>query len=395
MKLNRYEDLLLERVLEKALILESNVIYSSKFRTLLTRLKDDVVAKHLLEIENKDLDVVSNYFDVKIDNENVVTFTPDKIAQNLLGEKKDLVRYTGGKGGWLTNNYENNKEIFDVLGYTPKQVEVFQPNHTDVGEIISKVKSEKSGKLWCYVKWPTGEGVYNFEKLKDASTDIKQTIFTKNRQEIRTGRAVRILLNANKVVVSDADIEKFVNSFKASLAIMNNVFARFEIVEGDALGFWYNRKNYLEPHKGTLGSSCQSPGNLGWLEIYIKNPDTVKLLMMRSEENWDKIVGRVLLWKLDDGSTLMDYVYTTKDSDEKVFKEYAKQYGFHTLEEWNTTFTAHIKPGKFNQYPSVDTMNQWNPETGQISNKSFPGSRGIVWSNDGDDEDFHDDDDDY
>lgn len=393
--LNKYSDFLLE----KMLLLESNVVYSSKFKTILTRMKDDVIAKQLLEIENKDLDIVSNFFDVKMDNDNVVTFTPDKIAQNLLGEKKELVKYVGGKGGWLTNNYENNKEIFGPLGYTPpppledgKPAPVFHPNHTDVGEIISKFKSEKSGKLWCYVKFPKGEGVYNFEKLQDASTDIKATIFNKNRQEIRTGRAIRILLNANGVKFSDAEIEKFVNGFKGILSIMNNVFARFEEVKGDDLGFWYHRKNYLDKERGTLASSCQAVGRLDWLEIYIKNPQTVSCLILRSEENWDKIVGRALIWNLDDGSRLMDYIYTTKDSDVKVFKEYAKNKGWHIRDdEYDSTFVAHINPGEFEKYPSVDTMNRWDPKTGKISNKNFPGSRSIIWTDDGGDDDWHDD----
>jgi hypothetical protein len=178
---------------------------------------------------------------------------------------------------------------------------------------------------------------------------------------------------------------------------MNDVFSRFDIVEGDALGYWYNRKNYLHPGRGTMGTSCQAVGRLDWLEIYIKNPETVKLLILRSEENWDKIIGRSLLWKLDDGNTFMDYIYTSNDSDDKVFKEYAKSKGWINLDEsFGRNLTTHIKPGRLDAYPSVDTMNHWNPETGQISNKSFPGSEGIIWTNDGDDDDFEDfEDDDF
>ena len=114
---------------------------------------------------------------VKIDDDNVITFTPDRIAQELLNSKKELVKYTGRRGGWLTNNYEANKTIFDALGFVPKTSEVFQPNNIDVGEIVSKVKSTESGKVWCYVKFPTGEGVYNETKLKDATPDINKLIF--------------------------------------------------------------------------------------------------------------------------------------------------------------------------------------------------------------------------
>jgi hypothetical protein len=388
----KYTEFLLEK-----LILESDVIYSDKFRTILSRMKEDKIAEELLKIENKDLDVVSNFFDVKIDNDNVVTFTPDRIAQQILNDSKEYYRYVGGQGGWLTNNVNANGKIFEILGFVPKTTDVYRPNNTELGEIQSKYKSKKSGKTWCYVKFPGGEGVYNFEKLRKEEKDLKKVVFTKNRQEIRTGRAIRLLLTANGVSVTDSEIEKFVNGFRAILSIMNDVFSRFDIVEGDDLGYWYNRKNYLHPGRGTMGSSCQAVGRLDWLEIYIKNPETVKLLILRSEENWDKIIGRSLLWKLDNGETLMDFIYTSNDSDEKVFKEYAKSKGWHTREECDKTFTAYIKPGRLDAYPSVDTMNRWNPETGQISNKSFPGSEGIIWTNDDDDddddfEDFEDDD---
>ena len=51
------------------------------------------------------------------------------------------------------------------------------------------------------------------------------------------------------------------------------------------------------------------------------------------------------------------------------------------------------KPEGYAQYPSVDTMNLWDPATGKISNKNFPGYRRIVWSQDGHDEDWDEDDD--
>ena len=383
-----------EFILEK-LILESNVIYSSKFRNILSRIKNNRISEELLKIENKDLDIIANFFDVKIDNDNVVTFTPDRVAQQVLNEKKELYRYIGGRGGWLTNNLVTNGTIFGILGFVPKTTDVYRPNATELGEIISRYKSEKTGKTWCYVKFEGGEGVYKFEKLQLAEQDLDKIIFTKSRQEIRTGRAVRLLLQANGLTFSDSEIEQFVNSFRSILSVINNVFGRFEIVEGDDLGFWYHRKNYLHPHKGTLGSSCQAVGRLDWLEIYIKNPDTVKLLILKSDEDFDKIIGRALLWKLEDGSTLMDYQYTSNDSDYKVFQEYAKTKGWKSVEEDDGEFIAYIKPGTFDKYPSVDNMNNWDSRTGKLSNRYFKGSRPIMWTEHDHDEDEDYDDDDY
>ena len=396
--ITKYDDFILE-----SLLLESEVIYSDKFRKVLSKMIDNPIAQKLFEIENNDIDVVTNFIGIKKDDDSVLTFTPDRVAQQILKSNKKAVSYIGGNGGWLTNNTEANKSIFESLGYVPKQEKVYAPKYGEVGELISKVESQKTKKVWCYVKFEDGEGVYNFDKLKDAQDDLKRLVFNSSRQEIRIGRLVRGLLTANKITgFNDSDFEKFVNDFKATYKIMNDVFSNFEIVKGDDLGFWYHRRNYLDPQKGSLGTSCQAVGRLDWLEIYIKNPETVSLLILKSEDDPDKIVGRSLLWKLEDGSTLMDRIYVMNDSDAKIFKDYAKHNEWNSIdidndEDVYRTYVAHVKPMEFDRYPSVDTMNQWDPKTGKISNNSFPGSRMIIWSEEDDweDDDYDYDDNDY
>jgi hypothetical protein len=392
----RYNEFITE-----SLLLESNVIFSDKFRRVLEKMPDDALAKSLLTIENQDLDVACNFIDVKIDNENFVTFTPDRVAQEVLKSGIKSVVYNGGHGGWLTNNLVANRGIFERLGYAPiSDAPVFEPRNGEVGELVSKVTSERTNKTWCYVKFQNGQGVYNQTKLKEPTADeLNKVVFTKSRQEIRIGRVVRGLLTANKITgFSDSQIEKFVNDFRAILKVMNDVFSNFTIVEGDDLGFWYHRKNYLDPHRGSLGSSCQAVGRLDWLEIYIKNPETVRLLILKSDENPDKIIGRALLWKLDDGTFLMDRIYSMKDSDTKIFSEYAKSkewFSINNPQDCNKTYIAHIKPVEFDSYPSIDTMNNWDHRTGKISNRSFPGSRYIEWDDDGGEDDDGDYDEDY
>ena len=69
--------------------------------------------------------------------------------------------------------------------------------------------------------------------------------------------------------------------------------------------------------------------------------------------------------------------------------------GWHCIdsdEDYDKTYVAYVKPMEFDRYPSVDTMNKWDPKTGKISNNSFSGSRYIEWSEDFDeDEDYNDD----
>jgi len=98
--LNKYEEFIVEKLILEQLLLESNVIYSQKFKRALSKLPDNEIAQKLLEIENKDLEVVSNFFDIKIDNDNILTFTPDRVAQEILGDTREFVNYQGRRGGW-------------------------------------------------------------------------------------------------------------------------------------------------------------------------------------------------------------------------------------------------------------------------------------------------------
>lgn len=394
-----FKDFITEKLLLESLILESNVVYSSKLKNVLSKMKDNRIAKSLLEIENQDLDVTANFFDVKIDNDNIVTFTNDRAAQAILKIDKEMVLWTGNRGAWLTNT-EANQNIFKRLGYNAPEIgtTVYQPTRIEIGEVISKWLSPRTNKTWAYVKFENGEGVYNADRLKDAHEDLKKKVFTISRQEIRIGRAMRSLLNAKKLTFTDAEIETFVNEFRSILSVMNDVFSRFEIVDGEDLLFWYKRENYESRTMGNLGTSCQAVGRKDWLEIYIDNPDTVKLLILKSFENPNKIVGRALLWNLEGGKKLMDYVYTNKDSDRNVFKEFAKSKGYIIRDDGdNETLVAHTKPKPegYNSYPSIDTMRHWDRNTGKLSNRRFPGSEEIVWDNDGqeDDEQFEEDDD--
>jgi hypothetical protein len=395
-----------EFLLEK-LILESKIVYSEKFKKVLSKMSDNKIAQTLLELENNDLDIVSNFIGLKKDDDSLLTFTPDRVAQQILKSNINSVKYTGGRGGWLTNNPLSNKYIFEQLGYTPETKEVFQPEYNQIGELISSYTSSKTNKTWCYVKFQNGQGVYNRDKLSEATTDLEEVVFTRSRQDIRIGRLVKVILSAkmnepvqmfstNNLDTSDSEIEKFVNEFRAAVKIINDVFSNLEIVEGDQLGFWYHRDNYVDRNRGSLGTSCQAVGRLDWLEIYIKNPQTIKLLILKSESQPNKILGRALLWKLDDGNILMDQVYTNYDCDNKIFLDYAKEMGWSTTyNDGHSTFVATVKPQTFDKYPSIDNMNNWDPRTGKISNKPFPGSSYIRWTEDEDDHDDYDDYDEY
>jgi hypothetical protein len=69
----------------------------------------------------------------------------------------------------------------------------------------------------------------------------------------------------------------------------------FEIVEGDEIAKWYRYENYAE-NKGTLGNSCMRDKRDSFFEIYTKNPEVCRMLILKED---DKILGRALIWKLN------------------------------------------------------------------------------------------------
>jgi hypothetical protein len=350
------------------------------FRTALTKI-DNPISKILLDVENKDLPVSSNYFDIAKGKNDHLSVIPDRKAKEILGDTKEMVRFTGSGGGWLKHS-EANESIFSKLGYVPEG-EAYQPNSSEVGEIVSKITSETSGKVWCYVKFTSGKGVYNQEKLRVVDERLKE-VWIKNRQEVRIGRAIRALLNVAGENILDKDLEVFVNQWKATIDKMNDRFQYFDVVDGEDIGHWYHYSNYKE-RSGSLGSSCMSNVNTNYFDIYIKNVDVCKLIILRSIEDDTKIMGRALLWTLSDGKKFVDRIYTIQDSDVQLFRDYAKENGWYT-KQYNSssdsgraiapdgslvdlgTITVDIISGMYEAYPYLDTLKYFKPREGTLSN---------------------------
>lgn len=358
------------------------IIYSNKLRYALLKMKSDPIADILLNIENKNYNSPSNYFDLVMDKNEFISYIPHKKAEEILKDTKEEVVYIGQKGGFLTHNIKENGEIFNELGYEPDGEKAYIPKYNDeIGEVIKKTISKTSGKLYLYVKFQNGKGVYGLKVLKPINDEKIKKVWTTNRQEIRIGRIVRILLALDEKPIIDKNIEEFVNQLKAVIDVMNDKFSLFDIVSGDDLGFWYHKNNYFKL-AGNLGSSCQSPGRLDWLDIYIKNPDVVKLLILRSDEDPTKITGRALLWKLETPDNFyMDCTYTIRDQDRNLFEEYCKEKEWLSYSEcgYRKTLITHIKPGTYRSMPSIDTMNNWDKNTGKLSNKEFDGCEYTKW----------------
>lgn len=370
------------------LILESDVIYSDRMKLALSKI-DSPISKFILDIENKDLPVKSNFFDIPIDVNDKISFIPDRKAQEILQESTEYVRFVGSGGGWLKHK-DSNKSIFDKLDYVYEEgTEPFRPNSNNVGEVISKVTSETSGKTYAYVifkdentKDVIGQGVYNNEKLRYIDNRQK-LVWSKNRQDIKIGKGIKALLDITDYKFTPQELEQFVNQFKATIDKLNDKFSYFELVEGDEIGYWYDYNNYLE-RKGTLGNSCMASVSKRYFSIYMENPDVCKLLILKSKEDNSKIVARSLLWTLKSGEKFLDRIYAINDSDIQLFKDYAKENDWYvkyyngsspesyaidpkTGQKTSLKTEIQIKKGEYDGYPYLDTFKYWHPDTGILS----------------------------
>jgi hypothetical protein len=386
--IKKYSDFINENL---EFIIESNVVYSDNFRKAMTKI-DSPVAKAILGAENNDLTVQANYLDIEFSKNDTITFTPDRKAQEILGDTKEVVRFTGSGGGWLKHK-DSNAKLFEQLGYTFEEgSEPYRPNSRDLGEIVARVTSESSGKVYAWVKFKdlsgndVGQGVYNVEKLRSVDEKLKK-VWSSNRQEVKVGRAMRALLKAAGVEFADRDYEAFVNLYKATIDKMNDKFSYIEVVRGGDIAHWYNNSNYYQ-RSGTLGSSCMAGAPESWLEVYTANPE-VGLVIYKSMDDTEKIIGRALLWKLRDGKEFLDRVYTVNDSDVQLFRDYAKENGWYYKQYNNSSdsgmaiapdgssvnldLTVNLTDASMDNFPYLDTLKYFNPRRKTISNEDTGG----------------------
>jgi hypothetical protein len=361
-----YNEFLVEKLIQ--MINESEVVYSQKFKKLLKDI-DSPLSKHLIDIENKDLKVTSNYFDIS-DSKDTFSFIADRRAQEIIGAGPKFAIYKNGS--ILTHNLEQNGKIFDLLGYQPKGDKGYHPREGEKGEILAKAVSPATGNTFLRLKFPDGECVLNEIRVEYDNNEV----WSKNRQSIRIGRGVRAILSASGEKFTDAQIEDFVNKYKSAFDRMNDIYKNFELVSGDDIAHWYNSNNYLhETRRGTLGNSCMATVPSSYFQIYTKNPNVCSLLILKSEDDPSKIVGRALVWKLSKPNDVifMDRVYYTDDSQMQLFRDYAKFKKWHhkkrndssdegTLvtpegeDKFFETLLVEIRATHYSKYPYVDTL---------------------------------------
>ena len=206
--------------------------------------------------------------------------------------------------------------------------------------------------------------------------------------EYSIGRWVRhIFTDIIKAPLLDSQIELFVNSYKSVFDSKDKEL--IEVVDGEEIRNCYLYSNYSEI-KGQLGNSCMRYDRCqSYLDIYVKNPEVCKLLVLR--DNKGKVKGRALLWTLSNGKRYIDRMYTIDDSDKNIFKNWGDKNGItkHYDNTNNVDGVVHLKNLDFNKYPYMDTFVFYDDQNGILSDEPMKGSlklqstEGSYESNDG------------
>lgn len=204
---------------------------------------------------------------------------------------------------------------------------------------------------------------YNIRDKKSGSE-----FWNKARTEMKIGRWVkRIFTEVHKNELSDAKIEEFVNLYKS--IIDGDGVDNFELVEGEDIRKWYLEKNY-ESRKGELGNSCMRHNSCQpYLDIYVKNPDVCKLLILKSKSDTDRIIGRALIWKLENGKYYMDRAYTINNSDQILYENWANSKKMLKYSDYDDDIMS-IQLGDFEYktYPYMDTFSVYSRVEKKLSN---------------------------
>ena len=219
------------------------------------------------------------------------------------------------------------------------------------------------------------------------------------RQEMKIGKLARKILKQSYIdSITDADFEKFTNCVKSYISLIGDEDGsgkklELRLIDGDDIYDAYDADNYstiLGKDSNLWGSCMRHEECRDWLSIYADNKKVCQLLI--AEDTEKKILGRAIIWKLDDGRVAMDTIYSP-DSIRETFFNYAIKEGWyykssqschhHNFDRYDgehnqdsnfnraiVTLTHH----QYDVYPYMDSLYYLSTD-GRLSNEMFTGDK--------------------
>lgn len=228
---------------------------------------------------------------------------------------------------------------------------------------------------------------FSFLKLNNINRFLNKDTEKLFYEKMKVGRFIKKYSDYPDVLV-----ESVVNSIKAEV-----LPPKIEIVSGYEIAKYYNSFYYSrQSDLGTLEGSCMRYDRCQrYLGLYVRNSN-VKLLIIKSTLESDKIVGRALIWEnvnilsltndnkyeiVGDPITLLDRYYGPDKYADSVIK-FAKSNGWYSKYEnrpysfrYNTPkgeenvpllLQVQLEHFSFPFYPYVDTFCLLNPTNGKL-----------------------------
>ena len=232
------------------------------------------------------------------------------------------------------------------------------------------------------------------------------------RQDMKVAKMARNLmteLSIRQNGIEVTDFEKFTNLVKSYISVIGDEDGegkkiKFEVVNGSKIRDAYHEDNYsnILGTDTNLWNSCMRYDSCqDYLDIYVYNPDVVSLLVAYDSSNM--VVGRALLWILEDGEKAMDTIYAheslinsfTQWANDNDYFYKSKQSCHHGQFDKHLTKDAFynaivvLKKYHFDQYPYMDTLSIL--EGNKLRNHEDGNDYKILKSTDGGYEDCEDD----
>jgi hypothetical protein len=311
-----------------------------------------------------------NYFEFIVENVDTFRLYYSRGFKDILHRIKQ--NSDNGSNEYSIANFllaaENSNQVIDKFTL----IDV-----TDKNDTISFIQGNRIVRKFKDIT----DGILTRDIISDENHELWKST---SRTNIGIGRWTRrIVKDVYKTsLYSESAFEKFVNAYKATFDSKNSSKERFEIVSGEKIRNYYLVDNYKEK-KGQLGNSCMSgKSKQSFLDIYVKNPEVCQLLILKDNEDSSKIVGRSLLWNLENGEKYQDRIYTINDSDIILFKEWAFSNKYLTYFEASDMFVK-LGEHEYDYYPYMDTFTLYNPINKKLTSNEelWPGQDYIKITN--------------
>jgi hypothetical protein len=228
---------------------------------------------------------------------------------------------------------------------------------------IDFLRTRKANKLWKEFKG--GDSIPDGLNSNDIDSFYNNKIRYEKFEPVKIGRFITTIFGDK---FNNDQISSFINKFKALEGDFKD--DPFELITGEDIDYWYKGSNYMPG--GELNKSCMRYVYKNYFDIYIQNPDQCRLLILKSVDNPDKIVGRALVWKLEKTRGGYEYgidrIYAINDVYREKFVNYASRAGWIDVYGASGHFTVSLDNWNFDTYPYMDTFSRLDPSEGTLHN---------------------------